>query len=140
MGHAGDRRGHRAVPYITLGGLSAAIYNEVLQFFVIIAALLPLTLIGLYSVGGWSGSKEKSLIRSHFSLAGYEISGFDHPIVSAIGLVFGLGFVLSFGYWTTNFVEVQRSMAADSLSSARKTRSLARSRRCSCRSSSLIRA
>lgn len=45
--------------YITLGGLSAAIYNEVLQFFVIIAALLPLTLIGLHSVGGWSGLKEK---------------------------------------------------------------------------------
>ncbi|MDK4286424.1 sodium:solute symporter family protein [Corynebacterium pseudodiphtheriticum] len=108
--------------YITLGGLSAAIYNEVLQFFVIIAALLPLTLIGLHSVGGWSGLKEKVSDPSHFSAwPGTEISGFDHPIVSAIGLVFGLGFVLSFGYWTTNFVEVQRSMAADSLSSARKT-------------------
>lgn len=108
--------------YITLGGLSAAIYNEVLQFFVIIAALLPLTLIGLHSVGGWSGLKEKVADPSHFSAwPGTEISGFDNPIVSAIGLVFGLGFVLSFGYWTTNFVEVQRSMAADSLSSARKT-------------------
>lgn len=108
--------------YITLGGLSAAIYNEVLQFFVIIAALLPLTMIGLHQVGGWSGLQEKVADPSHFhTWPGTEISGFDSPIVSAIGLVFGLGFVLSFGYWTTNFVEVQRSMAADSLSSARKT-------------------
>lgn len=108
--------------YITLGGLSAAIYNEVLQFFVIIAALLPLTMIGLHQVGGWSGLQEKVADSSHFhTWPGTEISGFDNPIVSAIGLVFGLGFVLSFGYWTTNFVEVQRSMAADSLSSARKT-------------------
>mgnify|MGYP001756695326 FL=1 len=108
--------------YITLGGLSAAIYNEVLQFFVIIAALLPLTMIGLHQVGGWSGLQEKVADSSHFhTWPGTEISGFDNPVVSAIGLVFGLGFVLSFGYWTTNFVEVQRSMAADSLSAARKT-------------------
>ncbi|AKK11478.1 sodium:solute symporter family protein [Corynebacterium uterequi] len=108
--------------YITLGGLSAAIYNEVLQFFVIIAALLPLTVIGLHTVGGWSGLKEKVDAPSHFhTWPGTEISGFEHPVVSIIGLVFGLGFVLSFGYWTTNFVEVQRSMAADSMSAARKT-------------------
>ncbi|WP_293818021.1 sodium:solute symporter family protein [uncultured Corynebacterium sp.] len=108
--------------YITLGGLSAAIYNEVLQFFVIIAALLPLTMIGLHQVGGWSGLQEKVADPSHFhTWPGTEISGFESPVVSAIGLVFGLGFVLSFGYWTTNFVEVQRSMAADSLSAARKT-------------------
>ncbi|MCQ9124797.1 sodium:solute symporter family protein [Corynebacterium amycolatum] len=108
--------------YITLGGLSAAIYNEVLQFFVIVAALLPLTLIGLHSVGGWSGLKERVATESHFhTWPGTDISGFDNPVVSVIGLVFGLGFVLSFGYWTTNFVEVQRSMAADSLSAARKT-------------------
>lgn len=108
--------------YITLGGLSAAIYNEVLQFFVIIAALLPLTLIGLHQVGGWSGLQAKVDAASHFhTWPGTEISGFDNPIVSVIGLTFGLGFVLSFGYWTTNFVEVQRSMAADSLSAARRT-------------------
>lgn len=108
--------------YITLGGLSAAIYNEVLQFFVIVAALLPLTLIGLHKVGGWDGLKEKISDPAHFhTWPGTEISGFDNPVVSAVGLVLGLGFVLSFGYWTTNFVEVQRSMAADSLSSARKT-------------------
>ncbi|GAA4787302.1 sodium/solute symporter [Corynebacterium canis] len=108
--------------YITLGGLSAAIYNEVLQFFVIVAALLPLTLIGLHTVGGWSGLKEKVASESHFhTWPGTDISGFDNPVVSAVGIVFGLGFVLSFGYWTTNFVEVQRAMASESLSAARKT-------------------
>ena len=108
--------------YITLGGLSAAIYNEVLQFFVIVAALLPLTIIGLRHVGGWSGLKESINDPSHFSTwPGQEISGFASPVWSVVGIVFGLGFVLSFGYWTTNFVEVQRAMASDSLSSARKT-------------------
>lgn len=108
--------------YITLGGLSAAIYNEVLQFFVIVAALLPITLIGLHQVGGWSGLQEKVANPQHFhTWPGTEISGFANPVLSVIGLVFGLGFVLSFGYWTTNFVEVQRSMAANSLSAARRT-------------------
>lgn len=108
--------------YITLGGLSAAIYNEVLQFFVIIAALLPLTIIGLRHVGGWSGLQAAINDQSHFSAwPGQELSGFDNPMWSVIGIVFGLGFVLSFGYWTTNFVEVQRAMASDSLASARKT-------------------
>lgn len=108
--------------YITLGGLSAAIYNEVLQFFVIIAALFPLTLIGLNRVGGWSGLKEQVANESHFhTWPGTDISGFDNPVWSVIGIVFGLGFVLSFGYWTTNFVEVQRAMASESLSAARKT-------------------
>ncbi|WP_315559153.1 sodium:solute symporter family protein [Corynebacterium durum] len=104
--------------YITLGGLSAAIYNEVLQFFVIVAGLLPLTIIGLNRVGGWSGLKERVATESHFHT---DISGFANPAWSVIGIVFGLGFVLSFGYWTTNFVEVQRSMAAESMSAARRT-------------------
>ena len=108
--------------YITLGGLSAAIYNEVLQFFVIVAGLLPLTIIGLNRVGGWSGLKERVATESHFhTWPGTDISGFGNPAWSVIGIVFGLGFVLSFGYWTTNFVEVQRSMAAESMSAARRT-------------------
>ncbi len=117
--------------YITMGGLSAAIYNEVLQFFVIIAALLPLTLIGLNRVGGWNGLKEQiadvALMGGNDpnmqlqSWPGNLLSGFDSPIMSVIGIVFGLGFVLSFGYWTTNFVEVQRAMASDSISAAQKT-------------------
>ena len=108
--------------YITLGGLSAAIYNEVLQFFVIVAALAPLTIIGLNQVGGWEGLKDKVANESHFhTWPGTELSGFENPVWSVVGIVLGLGFVLSFGYWTTNFVEVQRAMASDSISAARKT-------------------
>jgi SSS family solute:Na+ symporter len=111
--------------YITLGGLSAAIYNEVLQFFVIVAALLPLTLIGLHRVGGIGGLIDKVTESGGegqlSSWPGTELSGFDNPVWSVVGLVFGLGFVLSFGYWTTNFVEVQRAMATKSMSAARST-------------------
>ncbi|MCW2751099.1 MAG: Na+/galactose cotransporter, partial [Aeromicrobium sp.] len=108
--------------YITLGGLSAAIYNEVLQFFVIVAALLPLTIIALHKVGGWQGIKDQ-VKPNHEQLSswpGTDLTGIANPVLSVIGIVFGLGFVLSFGYWTTNFVEVQRAMASDSLASARR--------------------
>ncbi len=112
--------------YITLGGLSAAIYNEVLQFFVIVAALLPLTLIGLHRIGGWNGLMDKVTnspggSEQLSSWPGQALSGFSSPILSVIGIVFGLGFVLSFGYWTTNFVEVQRAMASNSMTAARTT-------------------
>ncbi len=112
--------------YTALGGLSAAIYNEVLQFFVIVAALLPLTLVGLHKVGGWNGLTDKVTASSGgaeqlSSWPGTELSGFDNPVLSVIGIVFGLGFVLSFGYWTTNFVEVQRAMASDSKSAAQRS-------------------
>src|ERR1700712_2407719 len=119
--------------YTALGGLSAAIYNEVLQFFVILAALVPLTVFGLIKVGGWSGLKdkvvdtigagEKVTATVHEQLTtwpGQALSGFSSPFWSVIGIVFGLGFVLSFGYWTTNFVEVQRAMASNSMSAARR--------------------
>jgi SSS family solute:Na+ symporter len=122
--------------YITLGGPSAAIYNEVLQFFVIVASLLPLTLLGLHRVGGWGGLTEKLTAFAEKAPAsagvppaadqlnswpGQALSGFQSPFWSVVGIVFGLGFVLSFGYWTTNFVEVQRAMASKSISAARKT-------------------
>lgn len=118
--------------YITLGGLKAAIYNEVLQFFVIIAALTPLTLIGLDRVGGWDGLTsgiEKGAQAEGVAPAadqlnswpGNALTGFDSDLLSVVGIVLGLGFVLSFGYWTTNFVEVQRAMATDSISAARRT-------------------
>ena len=111
--------------YITLGGLSAAIYNEVLQFFIIVAALLPLTIVGLHKVGGWSGLTEKVTASTGgaeqlHSWPGTALSGFESPVLSVIGIVFGLGFVLSFGYWTTNFVEVQRAMASKSMSAAQR--------------------
>ncbi|MEU0089027.1 sodium:solute symporter family protein [Kribbella sp. NPDC006257] len=108
--------------YITLGGLSAAIYNEVLQFFVIVAALLPLTIVGLHKVGGWQGLTDKITDSKELhAWPGTELSGFNNSFLSVIGLVFGLGFVLSFGYWTTNFVEVQRALASKNMSAARRT-------------------
>ncbi|MDA0566277.1 sodium:solute symporter family protein [Streptomonospora sp. S1-112] len=112
--------------YTALGGLSAAIYNEVLQFFVIVAALLPLTLVGLHRVGGWSGLVEEVTNSpdgaEHLSAwPGNALTGFGSSFLSVLGIVFGLGFVLAFGYWTTNFVEVQRAMASKSMSAAMRT-------------------
>jgi solute:Na+ symporter, SSS family len=111
--------------YTTLGGLSAAIYNEVLQFFVIVAALLPLTIVGLYKVGGYGALKDRIASTPGgedqlSSWPGTNLTAIDSPALSVIGLVFGLGFVLSFGYWTTNFVEVQRAMASSSITAAKK--------------------
>jgi SSS family solute:Na+ symporter len=98
----------------------------VLQFFVIVAALLPLTLIGLSKVGGYGGLKAKLLAgadgQNHVSSwPGTNLTAIHNPTLSVIGIVFGLGFVLSFGYWTTNFVEVQRAMASNSLSAAQRS-------------------
>ncbi len=108
--------------YTALGGLSAAIYNEVLQFFVIVAALLPLTIVALHKVGGWQGITDRIQPGPEqlSSWPGTDLTGIDDPFWSVVGLVFGLGFVLSFGYWTTNFVEVQRAMASNSVSAARR--------------------
>jgi SSS family solute:Na+ symporter len=111
--------------YITLGGLSSAIYNEVLQFFIILAALIPLTVVGVHSVGGWSGLKEKVAASDPALLHSWEGTGVGNvtnPLeASWIPIVLGLGFVLSFGYWTTNFAEVQRALSAKSLSAAQRT-------------------
>jgi SSS family solute:Na+ symporter len=111
--------------YITLGGLSSAIYNEVLQFFVILAGLVPVTVIGLIKVGGMSGLFD-SVRHSHLGEAGLHTwigTGSSHNPLGAswIGIVFGLGFVLSFGYWTTNFAEVQRALSARNMTAARLT-------------------
>ena len=112
--------------YITLGGLSGAIYNEVLQFFVIIAGLVPLVVIGLNKVGGWSGLKDvvaKKVGDDSFfnSWSGTHVGSWSNPLGDWIGIVMGLGFVLSFGYWTTNFAEVQRALSAKDLSAAQRT-------------------
>jgi SSS family solute:Na+ symporter len=114
--------------YITLGGLSSAIYNEVLQFFVIVAGLVPITIVGLKAVGGWSGLQDKVIgSKALGTLAlhpwqGTGVGDVANPIgANWIAIVFGLGFVLSFGYWTTNFAEVQRALAAKNLSAARRT-------------------
>ena len=112
--------------YTFLGGLSAAIYNEVLQFFVILALLVPLTVAGLARVGGWNGLVEKVTAgpggaEQLSAWPGTELTEIENPFLSVIGIVFGLGFVLSFGYWTTNFAEVQRCLSAKSMSAARRT-------------------
>jgi solute:Na+ symporter, SSS family len=113
--------------YITLGGLSSAIYNEVLQFFVIIAALIPISVIGLHALGGWGGLTDK-IEKTKLGEAGlHALQGtapghVTNPIGATwIGLVFGLGFVLSFSYWTTNFAEVQRALSAKNLSAGQRT-------------------
>jgi solute:Na+ symporter, SSS family len=117
--------------YIFLGGLTSAIYNEVLQFFLIVAGFIPLVFLGLRDVGGWSGLTERLEVTA--SQAGFAPGAWTHswrfmgeatanPMgVEWFGLAMGLGFVLSFGYWTTDFLVVQRAMAADSMSAARRT-------------------
>ncbi|MDN5859682.1 MAG: sodium:solute symporter family protein [Pseudonocardia sp.] len=111
--------------YTFLGGLSAAIYNEVLQFFVIVAFLVPLTVAGLARVGGWAGLQEKITAAGYpqelSAWPGTALTEIPNGFLSVLGIVFGLGFVLSFGYWTTNFAEVQRALSAKSMSAARRT-------------------
>jgi len=116
--------------YTYLGGLSSAIYNEVLQFFIIVIGLLPLVFLSLKDVGGWSGLKEG--LAPIATANGYAPDTFvttwkysaeasNNPLgVEWFGILFGLGFVLSFGYWCTNFLIVQRAFAAESISAARK--------------------
>jgi solute:Na+ symporter, SSS family len=109
--------------YTYLGGLSSAIYNEVLQFFLIVIGFLPLVIIGMIKVGGWDGMVDKlamNPLTTGFDHSWQNISP-EHPMGSWMGILFGLGFVLSFGYWCTNFLVVQRAMAAGSMSDARKT-------------------
>jgi SSS family solute:Na+ symporter len=113
--------------YITLGGLTGAIYTEVLQFFVIVAGLVPVVVIGLVEVGGWSGLQESVAAavpngdRMFSAWAGTSVGHWTNPLGDWIGIVMGLGFVLSFGYWTTNFAEVQRALSAKDLSAAQRT-------------------
>ena len=117
--------------YIVLGGLTSAIYNEVLQFFLIVFGFLPLVWLGLVAVGGWHGLSTQL---SALSISrGFHADAYTHawrtmgdasqnPIgVEWFGLVMGLGFVLSFGYWCTDFLVVQRAMAAESMTAARRT-------------------
>lgn len=121
--------------YIFLGGLTSAIYNEVLQFFLIVMGFLPLVLIALKDVGGWSGLTAKLDVvatNAGFSPGAWSNSWQHLDSASAnpmgvewFGLAMGLGFVLSFGYWCTDFLVVQRAMAADSMTAARRTPLLA---------------
>ncbi|MFT4177475.1 MAG: sodium:solute symporter family protein [Luteolibacter sp.] len=106
--------------YVLKGGLSSAIYTEVLQFFMIVLGIAPLAYLGLKNVGGWEGLTAK-LGQSHMH-SWAETGTLDNPMgVPWYGILFGLGFVLSFGYWCTNFAEVQRALAANSMGAARRT-------------------
>jgi SSS family solute:Na+ symporter len=121
--------------YIFLGGLTSAIYNEVLQFFLIVMGFLPLVLLGLKDMGGWAGLTAK--LQTVATSAGYSAGAWSdswHHLNAAsanpmgvewFGMVMGLGFVLSFGYWCTDFLVIQRAMAADSMTAARRTPLLA---------------
>ena len=106
--------------YIFLGGLTSAIYNEVLQFFLIVAGFLPLVWVGLKNVGGWDGLKHALPNAYMHSWQGMG-SAHTNPLgVDWFGLTAGLGFVLSFGYWCTDFLVIQTAMAANSEESARR--------------------
>jgi SSS family solute:Na+ symporter len=117
--------------YVLLGGLTSAIYNEVLQFFLIVFGFVPLVWLGLSSIGGWEGltarlaeiSSARGLAPDAYTSAWSNLgSASQNPVgVEWFGLVMGLGFVLSFGYWCTDFLVVQRAMAADSMTAARRT-------------------
>jgi SSS family solute:Na+ symporter len=106
--------------YIFLGGLTSAIYNEVLQFFLIVAGFAPLVWIGLRNVGGWQGIKRTLPATMTHSWRGMAHASTNTLGVEWVGLAMGLGFVLSFGYWCTDFLVIQRAMAADSEVSARR--------------------
>src|SRR5665213_2183006 len=106
--------------YIFLGGLTSAIYNEVLQFFMIVLGFAPLVFLALKDIGGW-GALAARLPEVMTHTWRYAGSASENPMGEEVfGLVAGLGFVLSFGYWCTDFLVVQRAMAADSMSAARR--------------------
>jgi solute:Na+ symporter, SSS family len=126
--------------YVFKGGLTSAIYTEVLQFFMIVLGFTPVVWLGLKDVGGWDALKEKltivaqnpaalSLNDKAFQPDAWTsawkplLAGPTHnPMgVDVFAMVFGLGFVLSFGYWCTNFLVVQRAMAAKNMTAARRT-------------------
>ena len=107
--------------YIALGGLTSAIYNEVLQFFLIVFGFAPVVYLGLRDAGGWQGLVARvpqTFVHSWTYLGRADANPMG---VDWFGMVMGLGFVLSFGYWCTDFLVVQRAMAADSIEAARRT-------------------
>jgi SSS family solute:Na+ symporter len=108
--------------YVTLGGLRSAIFNEVLQFFLIWAGALLIPILGLYEAGGWTNLKIQIAARSseqyvHLWAGLGSFTG--NPMgIHWTGIVFGLGAVISMGYWTTDFLVVQRILAAKDIRSA----------------------
>ncbi|OIR07324.1 sodium/glucose cotransporter [mine drainage metagenome] len=129
--------------YVLKGGLTSAIYTEVLQFFMIVLGFAPVVYLGLKDVGGWEALKAKlAMVAAHPASLGLVADAhktfaadawtsawkplLGGPSANPMGvdwfaMIFGLGFVLSFGYWCTNFLVVQRAMAAKNMSAARRT-------------------
>jgi SSS family solute:Na+ symporter len=107
--------------YTFLGGLTSAVYNEVLQFFLIVLGLSPLVIVGIQDVGGWEGIKaqlQPELTHAWKYMGNPE----DNPMgLHFMSLIFGLGFVMSFGYWCTDFLVVQRAMIAKNMDAAQRT-------------------
>ena len=119
--------------YVLKGGLTSAIYTEVLQFFMIVLGFAPVVYLGLKDLGGWHGMNH-TLQTAAAAGSGYGANAWtsawqpllagpaQNPMgVDIFAMVFGLGFVLSFGYWCTNFLVVQRAMAAKNMTAARNT-------------------
>src|SRR4030088_3080264 len=107
--------------YTFLGGLTSAIYNEVLQFFLIVIGFAPLAIMSVSKAGGWAGMSARlpQVMTHSWKYMGHAS---ENPMgVDMFGMIAGLGFVLSFGYWCTDFLVVQRAMAAHSMSAARRT-------------------
>src|SRR5690349_12814533 len=94
--------------YTFLGGLTSAVYNEVLQFFLIVLGLSPLVIIALHDAGGWENVKQH--LQPDMAHAWKYMGDADSNRMGLhfMSLIFGLGFVMSFGYWCTDFLVVQR--------------------------------
>jgi len=107
--------------YTFLGGLTSAVYNEVLQFFLIVLGLSPLVIVGLQEAGGWANIQAQ--LQPQFTHAWQYMGSADQNSmgINAISLIFGLGFVMSFGYWCTDFLVVQRAMIAKNMNEAQRT-------------------
>jgi SSS family solute:Na+ symporter len=107
--------------YTYLGGLSSAIYNEVLQFFLIVIGFAPLAIMAVVKAGGWDGMKSRLDPKFMESWRHMGTAAANPMGVEIVGLLMGLGFVLSFGYWCTNYLVIQRAMAARTMTDARNT-------------------
>ena len=107
--------------YTFLGGLTSAVYNEVLQFFLIVLGLSPLVIVALQDAGGWESVKAQ--LHPNMTHAWKYMGEPDaNPMgLHFMSLIFGLGFVMSFGYWCTDFLVVQRAMIAKNMSAAQRT-------------------
>ncbi|MED1203991.1 sodium:solute symporter family protein [Heyndrickxia acidicola] len=107
--------------YVGIGGLTSSIYNEVIQFFLIWIGLLPLVIMALIDAGGWSGIMAKVPETFAHIWHGTATASGNGMNVDWLGVTLGLGFVLSFGYWTTDFLVVQRALAAKDMTAAQNT-------------------